>query len=151
MPRRARDCPPVLPVHVVQRENNRQTCSASDALGRTRASRSRAYRVLFSSDLDAAVITDIRQALNTGLDLGNDKFRKEIEHLTGQRQRPLKRGPFAGFKSTKNQGVITLTPNIVTPNIGNNVMKELVVVDRICTYFGYATYLSEIVTGIKNS
>jgi len=54
------------------------------------ASRSRAYRALFSSELDAAVITDIRQALNTGLVLGNDKFRKEVDHLTGQRQRHLK-------------------------------------------------------------
>jgi putative transposase len=72
------------------------------ALGQTRASRSRAYRALFSSELDAAVITDIRQALNAGLVLGNDKFRKEIEHLTGQRQCPLKRGPVAGFKSIKN-------------------------------------------------
>ncbi len=72
------------------------------ALGQTRASRSRAYRALFSSELDAAVITDIRQALNTGLVLGNDNFRKELEHLTGQRQCHLKRGPVAGFKSIKN-------------------------------------------------
>jgi hypothetical protein len=34
--------------------------------------------------------------------LGNDKFRQEVEHLTGQRQRHLKRGPVAGFKSIKN-------------------------------------------------
>ncbi len=92
--------------------DNRQTCSFSDALGRTRASRSRAGRALLGSELDAAVITDIRHALNTGLDLGNDKFRKEIEHLAGQCQCPLNRGPVAGFKSTKNQGVFTLTPNI---------------------------------------
>ena len=57
--------------------------------GQTRASRPRANRALFSSELDAAVISDIRQALNTGLVPGNDKFRKEIEHPTGQRQRPL--------------------------------------------------------------
>ena len=72
------------------------------ALGQTRASRSRAYRALFSSELDEAVITDIRQALNTGLVLGNDMFRKEVEHLTGQRQCHLKRGPVAGLKSIKN-------------------------------------------------
>ncbi len=59
------------------------------APGQTRASRPRANRALFSSELDAAVISDIRQALNTGLVPGNDKFRKEIEHPTGQRQRPL--------------------------------------------------------------
>ncbi len=31
MPRRRRLCPPGLPVHVVQRGNNRQVCFASDA------------------------------------------------------------------------------------------------------------------------
>jgi putative transposase len=31
VPRRRRDCPPGLPVHVVQRGNNRQNCFASDA------------------------------------------------------------------------------------------------------------------------
>ena len=31
MPRRRRICPPGLPVHVVQRGNNRQVCFASDA------------------------------------------------------------------------------------------------------------------------
>jgi REP-associated tyrosine transposase len=76
-----------------------QPHSAYIALGQTRASRSRAYRALFSSELDATVIADIRQALTTGLVLGNDKFRQEIEHLTGQRQCHLKRGPVAGSKS----------------------------------------------------
>ena len=69
------------------------------ALGRTRASRSSAYRQLFNSELDTTAITNIRQALNTGLVLGNEKFRREIEQLTGQRERHLKRGPCAGFKS----------------------------------------------------
>jgi hypothetical protein len=32
-------------------------------------------------------------AANTGLVLGNEKFRKEVEQLTGQRQHHLKRGP----------------------------------------------------------
>ena len=31
MPRQARKCPPGLPVHVIQRGNNRQVCFASDA------------------------------------------------------------------------------------------------------------------------
>jgi len=37
------------------------------ALGETSASRSRAYRALFKSELDSEVINDIRQAVNTGL------------------------------------------------------------------------------------
>jgi putative transposase len=39
------------------------------------------------------LISDIRDALNTGLVLGNDRFREEVEQLTGQRQQHLKRGP----------------------------------------------------------
>jgi len=76
------------------------------ALGQTRASRSRAYRALFSSELDSKVITDIRQALNAGLVLGNQRFRKEIEQLTGQRQHHLKRGPVAKLKPGKNQEIL---------------------------------------------
>jgi len=68
------------------------------ALGRTPVSRSHAYRALFNSALDTDVITDIRHSLNTGLVLGNERFRKEIEQLTGQRQHHLKRGPDAKLK-----------------------------------------------------
>lgn len=63
------------------------------ALGQTRSARLRAYRTLFISELDAELITDIRDALNTGLVLGNEQFRNEVEQLTGQRQHHLKRGP----------------------------------------------------------
>ena len=72
------------------------------ALGQTQASRSHAYRALFNNELDSDVVTDIRQALNTGLVLGNERFRKEIEQLTGQRQHHLKRGPEAKFKSSES-------------------------------------------------
>jgi putative transposase len=63
------------------------------ALGATRASIMVAYRKLFDSELDIETIGDIRNAANTGLVLGNELFRKEIERLTGQRQHHLKRGP----------------------------------------------------------
>ena len=67
------------------------------ALGNCENSRLSAYRQLFVQQISAKLITDIRDALNTGLVLGNDRFRQEVEQLTGQRQRHLKRGP----KSTK--------------------------------------------------
>jgi putative transposase len=63
------------------------------ALGPTKASRLVAYRDLFDCELDGEAINAIRNAANTGLVLGNDRFRKEVERLTGQRQHHLKRGP----------------------------------------------------------
>jgi putative transposase len=63
------------------------------ALGQTTHSRQLAYRNLFENQMASNLITDIRQAINTGLVLGNDRFREEAEQLTGQRQRHLKRGP----------------------------------------------------------
>ena len=63
------------------------------ALGDTCASRMVAYRRLVGQELEIELITEIRNAANTGLVLGNEKFRKEVEQLTGQRQHHLKRGP----------------------------------------------------------
>lgn len=63
------------------------------ALGNSNKTRKAAYRNLFKQEIDGKLIADIRHALNTGLVLGNDKFRNEVEVLTGQRQHHLKRGP----------------------------------------------------------
>ena len=63
------------------------------SLGSTGYLRMAAYRKLFEDELNKKMIVDIRNAANTGLVLGNDRFREEIEQLTGQRQRHLKRGP----------------------------------------------------------
>ena len=62
-------------------------------LGKTRQERLTAYRELFRGHLDPALINQIRQATNKGMALGNDRFRDEIEKLTGRRVRPKKRGP----------------------------------------------------------
>jgi len=63
------------------------------ALGSNQQSRQSAYRQLFSQQLPGNVVTDIRDALNTGLVLGNDCFREQVQLLTGVRQQHLKRGP----------------------------------------------------------
>jgi putative transposase len=63
------------------------------ALGRTKALRMAAYRRLFADEVDVETLEDIRQSLKSGLVLGNDCFRKEIEKVTGQRQSLRKRGP----------------------------------------------------------
>ena len=63
------------------------------ALGTTQASRLLAYRKLVGEGLRSKLISEIRNAANTGLILGNERFRQEIEQLTGQRFHHLKRGP----------------------------------------------------------
>ena len=55
--------------------------------------RTYSYRGLFSAHLDIEDIHSIRSATVKGLALGNDKFKKEIEALTGRRVTPMKRGP----------------------------------------------------------
>ena len=62
-------------------------------LGTTRQERLKAYRELFRGHLDPALINQIRQATNKGMALGNDRFRDEIEKLTGRRVTPKKCGP----------------------------------------------------------
>ena len=62
-------------------------------LGASKPQRLKAYQQLFSNELGAELITNIRKALNTGLVLGNDRFRAEVEQLTGQPQTHRKRGP----------------------------------------------------------
>lgn len=63
------------------------------ALGATQAARRVAYQKLFSDELNGDTIAEIRNAANTGLVLGSDRFKREVGQLTGQRQYHLKRGP----------------------------------------------------------
>ena len=53
------------------------------ALGETAAQRQTAYRALFRAEIDRAAVDDIRLALRHSQPLGNDRFRTEIEMLTG--------------------------------------------------------------------
>ena len=69
------------------------------ALAGRGTARRAAYRDLFAEELAARTVTDIRQALNTGLVLGNERFRRRVERITGQRQthrRPGRRCKAAG-------------------------------------------------------
>ena len=52
-----------------------------------------AYRRLFNCELDKETIGRIRDAANSGLVLGNECFRHQVEQLTGQRQHHRKRVP----------------------------------------------------------
>lgn len=63
------------------------------ALGMNKSTRTAVYRQLFNQRLPNKLISDIRDAVNTGLVLGNDRFRQDVEVITKQRQHHLKRGP----------------------------------------------------------
>jgi putative transposase len=62
-------------------------------LGKSVEKRTKAYRDLFLAHIDEAIICEIRKASNKGMALGSDKFKREIEKLTGRRLYELKRGP----------------------------------------------------------
>lgn len=62
-------------------------------LGNTLEKRSKAYRDLFRGHLDVTQISEIRHASNKGMALGNDRFKHEVEKLSGRRVTALKRGP----------------------------------------------------------
>lgn len=76
------------------------------ALGTSKLARSDAYQALFRNKLDQELVADIRQAANVGLALGNDKFKEEVERLTGQRQHHLKRGPKPKPKPNLKEGFL---------------------------------------------
>ena len=62
------------------------------ALGRDDAERRTAYRDLFRGALGDQPLGDLRLALNQDQPIGNDRFYREIEAITGQRRELRKRG-----------------------------------------------------------
>ena len=62
-------------------------------LGETNQDCAECYRQLFRGQINPATLTTIRESVNKGLALGNDRFRQQIEQLTGCRTTPRKRGP----------------------------------------------------------
>jgi putative transposase len=61
-------------------------------LGDDEETRRAAYRELFRIALDDQPLGDLRLALNEDLPVGNDRFHREIEAMTGQRRELRKRG-----------------------------------------------------------
>jgi putative transposase len=64
-----------------------------DALGKSTAERTAAYRSLFTAHFDQVTVDQVRRASQTGMALGSDRFKEELEKLSGRRERPLRRGP----------------------------------------------------------
>ena len=67
-----------------------EICMRSD---KTNQVRTNAYRELYRYHLDNPEITQIRNAVNQCMALGNERLKQEIERLSGRRVTPLKRGP----------------------------------------------------------
>jgi len=62
-------------------------------LGKNQKQRSENYLSLFKGHIDETEIQQIRQTAQQSIALGNDKFKQEIEQLTGRRVTLLKRRP----------------------------------------------------------
>jgi len=62
-------------------------------LGKTRPIRIKTYRELFKYHLDNDELVQVRKAVNQGMALGNDRFKQEVEQLSGRRVTTLRRGP----------------------------------------------------------
>lgn len=61
-------------------------------LARSPEARQAAYRQLFRAAIGDVDLEAIREATNTGWALGNDRFREEIEAVSGRRAAPKSRG-----------------------------------------------------------
>lgn len=70
-------------------------CPHAEYLGlaETPAGRMNVYRRFFEAELSRAVVSEIRHAIETGLALGDGRFKAQIELLTGQPQGHRKPGP----------------------------------------------------------
>ncbi len=73
-------------------------------LGANKVQRTRAYRELFNGVLTSEQVDRIRNSLEKGHALGNDRFRAEMERLTGIRQHSVKPGPKPSAKTGSCSG-----------------------------------------------
>jgi putative transposase len=62
-------------------------------LGKTKSARASSYRELFERHLDKDELAQVREAISQGMALGSDRFKQEIEQLSGRRVTTLRRGP----------------------------------------------------------
>jgi len=67
-------------------------------LGADSKERCHKYRTLFDHDINDREMELIRSATNKGMVVGNDRFRKEIEALTGRRVKEKRRGRPIGWR-----------------------------------------------------
>jgi REP-associated tyrosine transposase len=70
-------------------------------LGATKDERMKNYRALFSHHVEGDLLEDIRSSINKGMAVGHDRFKEEIEILTGRRLKPKKVGRPIGWRKKK--------------------------------------------------
>ncbi|OQK18117.1 transposase [Methyloprofundus sedimenti] len=73
-------------------------------LGSTKSERMENYRALFAYHVDGDLLGEIRLGLNKGMAIGHDRFKEEIEKLTGRRLKPQKVGRPIGWRK-KMKGI----------------------------------------------
>ena len=59
------------------------------------------YRELFSHEVEGELLKEIRENTNKGMAVGSDRFKEEIEALTGKRLHSKKRGRPVGWRKDK--------------------------------------------------
>jgi putative transposase len=71
-------------------------------LGNTKDRRIKEYRALFTHHVEGDLLEEIRSSVNKGMALGHDRFKDEIEKLTGRRVKPKKAGRPFGWRKKKD-------------------------------------------------
>jgi len=71
-------------------------------LGSTKDKRTKNYRAIFTHHVEGDLLEEIRSSVNKGMALGHDRFKDEIEKLTGRRVKPKKVGRPFGWRKEKD-------------------------------------------------
>jgi len=72
-------------------------------LGLSEVERMENYRALFAHHVEEKLLDEIRVGVNTGMAIGHDRFKDEIEQLTGRRVKPNKAGRPVGWRKNTIQ------------------------------------------------
>lgn len=73
------------------------------ALGNEPTERQVNYRALFKHHVEAKLLEEIRVAVNKGMALGGERFKAEVESLTGRRMNAKKMGRPVGWRKEKSK------------------------------------------------
>jgi len=71
-------------------------------LGGTKSERMENYRALFAYHVEDGLLSEIRVGLNKGMAIGHDRFKEEVEVLTGRRLKSKKVGRPTGWRKKLN-------------------------------------------------
>lgn len=72
------------------------------SLGRDPIDRQSNYRELFVHQIEGELLKEIRDSTHKGMAVGSERFKEEIEFLTGRRLKSKKRGRPVGWRKEKD-------------------------------------------------